>query len=84
VISGNVATNHLLCQVTVPKIIGRKRKRKAHQSVSGDSTELPKHLEDKHMNQQQRLVQSIKDNPDAFSIKIIGHINRTHRFRSEL
>lgn len=75
VLSGNTTSKSLVCQVIVPKIIGRKRKGSLVDSEAED-------LESHQMTEKQRLMQSLKDQPEACDFKIIGQYNRVHKFRT--
>ena len=88
--SGSVTTDDLLLRIEVPKVIGRKRKRNPVSS-SGPSQEdsnvpsimQPDSEKDRPMpSGAELLLQNMQDNADRTKIDVIGHVNRTHRFRS--
>jgi hypothetical protein len=85
VFSEKLATNDLLLQVTVPKLI-RVRKRRRPQS--DDDFQSPDQEDDSVQSElpphgAKRLLQTLKDNPDLCDFEFIGRIDNTHRFRCE-
>ncbi|KAI9860933.1 MAG: tau 95 subunit of transcription factor TFIIIC [Trichoglossum hirsutum] len=85
-ISEGVKTNNILLKVTVPKMVGRKRKRDssepsgcvadlaAIQSEASDKTPLKR-------GEAGYLKRSMQDNVGRYNIEPIGIIDYTHRFR---
>jgi hypothetical protein len=87
--SRGIATNNVLLRITVPKRIGRKRKRgfsEPCQDTSGDGS----HGDDNtappgsptHYGAATYLLRSLRDNLQRYEIRPVGIIERTHRFRS--
>ena len=80
--SANVSTNNILLKVTVPKRIGRKRRRDAEapcresteEGLLGERTVPP-------IKDGQYLFRSMCDNSGSYQVEAIGTINQTHRFR---
>ena len=64
-------------KIRVPKRTGRKRKRGSDDPYVEDSSPATKQTpagED--------VLKRIQDNPDAYHIEAVGHVNETHRFRT--
>ena len=74
IVSANTSTKSLVCQVTIPKLIGRKRKREN----SGHQEEI----EPYGLNEQQMLTVSLKDHGSLCNFRFLGEYNRVHRFRT--
>lgn len=92
--SGLATTENLLFQLTIPKRTGRKRKRGSHEpfegivddesnkgSRSNDSTDSG--AQKKPRKRVGELLESLHDNPNTCELKIVGQIEKTHRFRGQ-
>ena len=87
ILSEQIKTSDLLLQVTVPKLVRRRKKRDANAVASpprADSTQGPDG-EPKSLPWPgaKRLLRSLRDNPERCSFQFIGCVQSTHRFRSE-
>jgi hypothetical protein len=74
-LSYNAPTHNLVLKVTVPKRTGRKRKKGSDEPFreAGDNpTDGPRVLRRK-----------LADNADEYSVKIVGMIQNTHRYRGK-
>jgi general transcription factor 3C polypeptide 5 (transcription factor C subunit 1) len=80
--SGIVATNDLLLEVKVPKLIRRKRKRHDEEPPTEDQKAQENQPGDvDSMRPAKRLLRALRDNPDNFTTEVVGKIENTHRFR---
>ena len=89
--SGNIRTNNILLEVTVPRRTGRIRKR-----GSTDPYILEEHVSAARFNHQCQLgpvlhpqntknvLRSLRDNVGKYNIRPVGIIEQTHRFRGML
>ncbi|KAK7555190.1 RNA polymerase III transcription factor IIIC subunit-domain-containing protein [Phyllosticta citricarpa] len=77
VMSNFVKTRNILIKVTVPKRTGRKRKRGSDDPWIDD----PRPHDAAHTDPL-LLLQSLRDNPDNYSVQAVGINHETHRFRS--
>ncbi|KAL8639743.1 MAG: hypothetical protein Q9228_003256 [Teloschistes exilis] len=80
--SFNSKTSNVLLEITVPKWTGRKRKRGSGDEWQIDVSDPPSQrrlLSDPR--DAQRLVHSLRDNPDRYHVQPLGMIGHTHRFR---
>ena len=93
--STNVKTNNIVVQITVPKRTGRKRKRGSHEpyqhseaNVLNSSTgALATILETSTAiaNRDAKTVLCcLRDNAERYTLKPVGSVEQTHRFRSRL
>jgi hypothetical protein len=93
-LSYNGTTNNILLQITVPKRTGRKRKRGSQDpyvdcngtSSSGvqSQADLPQAIcSQGGKDDPARLLRSLKDNVDKYTVEAVGHISQTHRFRGK-
>ena len=87
VLSGNVQTGNLLCQATVPKLTGRKRKRGSsapfREPEDHDEAYQSKPLGADGMSMSERMLHGLRANAEPDRLKVVGIIERTHRFRSK-
>ena len=74
IVSANAATKSLVCQVTIPKLIGRRRKRK--------NSEHQDEIEPHGLNEQQMLTVSLKDHGPLCDFQFLGEYTRVHKFRT--
>lgn len=93
VLSYNTPTNNVLLKITVPKRIGRKRKRGALDPSLYNDTGFsslpdtgPTSSADSIRSQSQKdnpaeLLRTLKDNASNYSIEVVAEITNTHRFR---
>lgn len=92
--SGNVRTNNMLLEVTVPRRTGRKRKRGTAEPYRHEDNlchvEPPGQalLEESHSKETassslaaKYLLRSLRDNDQDYSVQPVGTIQQTHRFR---
>lgn len=76
IMSNFIKTQNLLLRVSVPKRTGRKRKR-----GSDDPWVEDPGANDAPHADPQILLQSLRDNPDSYSIRPVGLAHENHRFR---
>lgn len=83
--SKQVQVNQLVLKVSAPKRTGRKRKRGSNgpfipeaefANSAAKDTALPSTLDTKS------VFRSLHDNPDRYTVEVVGHLKDTHRFRS--
>ena len=89
--SGNVRTNNILLEVTVPRRTGRKRKRGSTDAyvfeedpsaaTSNQRRQLGPML---YPQNTRRMLRSLQDNAGKYVIRPMGTIEQTHRFRGML
>lgn len=91
VVASNVRTNDVVLKITVPKRTGLKRKRGSEDPFAGSSQESE--VEQRKQAQPSspgfenvlknasRLLRSLRDSVDKYSMSIAGRVEETHRFR---
>lgn len=93
------STNDVLLKITVPKRIGRKRKRDAATSERGeddglngaavqdlpnaDSASPGRTSSLSRQSDPGYLLQSLRDNPERYVVEPVGVIEKSHRYRGE-
>jgi len=81
-----VKTNNVLLKITVPKRTGRKRKRDSTDPYVTDDASIT-NSENSHAQSaagvSKVLLQTLRDNPNKYSIQPVGQVNETHRFRGK-
>ena len=85
--STSVKTHNVVLEITVPKRTGRKRKRgstEPYQHIDANSNEHGTITPTLHRTGTRYLVRSLQDNDTNFSIKAVGIVEYTHRFRSKI
>lgn len=77
--SGYVKTNNLLIKISLPRRTGRKRKR----GSTGAFIQDPDHIQTTTPDRvdASTLSRSLRDNPERFSVRTVGKINDTYRYR---
>ncbi|TVY44231.1 Transcription factor tau subunit [Lachnellula occidentalis] len=93
VLSYNTPTNNVLLKITVPKRIGRKRKRGALDpslyndtgfsslSDTGPTSSTDSIGSQSRKDKPAELLRTLKDNASNYSIEAVAEITNTHRFR---
>ena len=92
--STNVETDNVILHFTVPRRTGRKRKRGSSEPYTDQkrtTKEVPSSRAENTVNSipatdtrdTSRLLGSLRDNVDRYSIRPVGSVEQTHRFRSE-
>ena len=94
--SGNVRTNDVLVHITVPMRTGRKRKRGSHAPYEQyqlgsktaqrrlDQTEgCPEAVRAGEPINATDLLRRLEDSHNRYQVKLVGIIDRTHRFRGK-
>ena len=76
VISNNPSTNNVLLKITVPRRTGRKRKRGSDLPFQEDNNSNPQKQD------AQRLLRSLTDNPDSYTVEPLGKVEITNVFRA--
>ena len=82
--SKSVSTGNVLVQITVPRRTGRKRKRDSQEPFQYHN--LPEQSEGQgpflKIGDAKKLLRTLKDNPERYTIQGLGHVDQTHRFRA--
>ncbi|MCJ1473516.1 tau 95 subunit of transcription factor TFIIIC [Lambiella insularis] len=94
VASINVSTNNVLLRLTVPKRTGRKRKRGSTESYSNmndmqearslfqdTANESSQYVSPRKIKSVKSLLRTLRDNVDKYTMRPMGLIEQTHRFR---
>lgn len=79
--SQGVTTENVLLQVTIPKRTGRKRKRGSNESFAWHA-DRPEAEGVAFATSPEAQLRSLQDNADNFTVKALGVVEETHRFRS--
>ncbi|KAH0547813.1 hypothetical protein FGG08_000070 [Glutinoglossum americanum] len=83
-LSENLKTNNILLKITVPKMVGRKRKREPSNESDADLAAIQSKAPDRAPlkgGEAGCLKRSMRDNVGRYKVEPIGKINYTHRFR---
>ena len=91
--SANKVMQNLLVQITVPKRTGRRRKKGSQDPFQFPDSEMngttPQHQNATNGESSappapnvRALVRALRDIPTAYTVQVLGLIERTHRFRS--
>ncbi|TVY73448.1 Transcription factor tau subunit sfc1 [Lachnellula suecica] len=95
ILSNNASTNNVLLKITVPKRIGRKRKRGGLDPIPSamegfsplpESRDNESRSSDSIRSQSRKdnpvkLLRTLKDNVGNYSVEAVAEITNTHRFR---
>ena len=95
VLSGNVSTQNLLVEISVPRRTGRKRKRESTEPFGnanlplgrGQTVEQRGHIP--HLTKEDEpgntayLLRSLQDCAERYEVRVVGRVEYTHRFRCE-
>ncbi|CZR69071.1 related to TFC1 TFIIIC (transcription initiation factor) subunit, 95 kD [Phialocephala subalpina] len=88
--SHNSATNNLLLKITVPKRIGKKRKRGTQEPSTGedgwirlaDDDRDPYHVQShSRMDKPASLLRKLRDNKGKYAVEVAGEVTQSHRYR---
>ncbi|KAF2497230.1 hypothetical protein BU16DRAFT_617241 [Lophium mytilinum] len=80
--SVSAKTDNLLLKVTVPKLTGRKRKRKSSGPFLPPSEHEVNQMPQSQLVGAKRVCRSLEVNASKYRVDVVGHMNEVHRFRS--